>query len=201
MSFGDYKLGATIHGRFTTRAGTPPQPTSLLGTPSVVVYVGNSTTKITAGVTLSVDHDAKTGMNLLEIVATAANGYATGTDYNIMLDAGTVGGTPVQGEVVGHFSIEKSAAYLLAVNLNKGIILGSAKTGTLSTTQFTSTVNGYTLDAPVGRLVTWLPGSANHGQQKVISAYDDTGSGGLISVDAGSPWTTAPLNNDEFKIT
>ena len=108
---GDIRLGDTIDIKFTT-VGTTGAPTTLAGTPSVACYPGNSTTEITAGITLTVDFDARTGMHNVRIVATSGNGYATATDYSVVITAGTVGGTSVVGYVVGSFSIEKRSALM-----------------------------------------------------------------------------------------
>lgn len=107
---GDIPLGQTIDIQFTTRAFVTGAPTTLAGTPSVAAYIGNSATEITAGITLSVDHDGRTGLNNVRIVASSGNGYATATDISLVITAGTVGGTSVVGECVGAFSIENRSA-------------------------------------------------------------------------------------------
>ena len=70
---GDFTLGDTLDFRFTT-VGTTGAPTTLAGTPVVSAYVGNSTTQITAGITLSVDFDGVTGLHNVRVVASGANG-------------------------------------------------------------------------------------------------------------------------------
>lgn len=114
MSYrGDIRLGDTIDIKFTTRRFTTGAPFTLAGSPAVAAYVGNSTTEITAGITLSVDFDSRTGLNNVRVVATSGNGYATGTNVDLVITAGTVDSVSVVGEVVGSFSIENRAAYLL----------------------------------------------------------------------------------------
>lgn len=112
----DYTLGDTFDIKFTTR-GSTGAPTTLSGTPSVAAYPDNSLTEITAGITLSVDFDTRTGLNNVRVVATGANGYASGKTYALVITAGTVGGTSVVGEVVGEFTLGRSAA---AVDLANG---------------------------------------------------------------------------------
>ena len=102
---GDFTLGDTLDFRFTT-VGTTGAPTTLAGTPVVSAYVGNSTTQITAGITLSVDFDGVTGLHNVRVVASGANGYAAQTNVDLVITTGTVGGTSVVGYVVGSFSIE-----------------------------------------------------------------------------------------------
>lgn len=103
---GDFALEKTFDLKFTTVAAATGAPTTLAGTPVVSAYVDNSTTQITAGITLTVDFDALTGLHNVRVVATAANGYAAGSNYDLVLTAGTVGGTSVVGYVIGSFSIQ-----------------------------------------------------------------------------------------------
>ena len=106
----DYSVGVTIYKAFTTRAFATGIPTVLAGTPVVSAYEDAGLTQITAGITLGVDHDSVVGLNMLTIVATGGNGFEAGKDYNLVITTGTVGGVSVVGEVVGHFSLERSAA-------------------------------------------------------------------------------------------
>lgn len=106
---GDFALGATVRTMFTT-VNVSAVPTTLAGTPAIGVYEDNSTTEITAGVTLTVDFDGKTGLNLVEIVASTANGFEVGKDYHVVITTGTVSGNSVVGYVVGAFSIQARSA-------------------------------------------------------------------------------------------
>ena len=56
---GDIALGQTIDVKFVTTAASTGQPTTLSGSPVISAYVGNSTTQITAGITLTVDFDGR----------------------------------------------------------------------------------------------------------------------------------------------
>mgnify|MGYP001580823858 CR=1 FL=1 len=104
MTIGDIRLGETLDIKFTTIDG--------LGAPTALVngvaaaYPGNSTTEITAGITLTANFDAITGLNNLRVVATSANGYVAGENYVLVLTAGTVDAVSVVGYIVNHFSIE-----------------------------------------------------------------------------------------------
>lgn len=122
----DYTVGDTLYLMFTTRAFATGIPTALAGTPVVSAYENDSVTQITAGITLGVSHDSVVGMNLLTIVATGANGYESGKDYNMVITTGTVGGVSVVGEVVGTFSLGRSAAAVDLANGTDG--LGALKT-------------------------------------------------------------------------
>ena len=107
----DRTLDDTFYLRFTTRAFATGIPGTLGGTPVVSAYEDASTTQITAGITLGVDHDSVTGLNLLTIVATTANGYETGKDYDLVITTGTVDSVSVVGEVIGHFSLGLDASF------------------------------------------------------------------------------------------
>ena len=86
-------------------------PTTLSGSPVVSVYKTNSTVESTTGVTLTVDFDARTGLNHVRIdLSSDLTFYAAGVDYAVVITTGTVGGTSVVGEVVGHFSILNRSA-------------------------------------------------------------------------------------------
>lgn len=80
-------------------------------------------------------------------------------------------------------------------DLEGGIILGTAATGTLTSTAFTSSLSGYANDALIGRVLIFLSGTLV-GQANAISDY--ASSGGLLTF--ADPFTTAPSNADSFKI-
>lgn len=107
MSYrGDFALGSTFDLKFTTRRFSTGVPFTLAGTPAISAYPDNSTTQLTAGITLSVDFDSVTGLNNVRVVASGANGYAAGSNYDLVITAGTVDSVSVVGEVIGSFSIE-----------------------------------------------------------------------------------------------
>ena len=111
MSYhGDIALGDTLDFQFNTFRFSTGAPFTLAGTPTLAAYVGNSTTQITAGLTLTVDIDAKTGQHNVRVVATSGNGYATATNVTIVLEAGTVDSVSVANAIVGSFSIENRSA-------------------------------------------------------------------------------------------
>ena len=103
---GDFVLGSTFDFKFTSRQFSSGSPFTLAGTPALAAYPDNSTTEITAGITLTPDFDGRTGLNQVRIVASSANGYAAQTNYDVVVTAGTVDGVSVVGEVIERFSIE-----------------------------------------------------------------------------------------------
>ena len=113
---GDYTEDyATLNVKFTTRKDTG-LPTTLSGTPAVSVYKANSLTQSTAGITLTADFDAVTGLNNVLIDLSADAFYAVANDYAIVITTGTVNSISVVGEVVATFSIENRFA---EVNVTK----------------------------------------------------------------------------------
>jgi ActR/RegA family two-component response regulator len=107
---GDYTPGKTVYVDFNTHQ-TTGTPITLAGTPAVSVYKRGSTTESTAGVTLSVDYDSRTGYHLVT-VDTSADGtfYSAGSDYSVVITTGTVDGTSVVGTTVGFFSLSNRSA-------------------------------------------------------------------------------------------
>lgn len=158
----DYLVGDTLYFMFTTRAFATGIPTVLAGTPVVSAYEDDSATQITAGITLGADHDSVVGMNLLTIVATGANGYEAGKDYNLVITTGTVGGVSVVGEVVGTFSLGRSAAAQDLANATDG--LGALKTllDAIPTTAMRGTDNAALASevtaARMATLTDWIDG-------------------------------------------
>lgn len=112
MYLGDFRLGDTLDFKFCTTSASTGAPTQLAGSPVISAYPGNSTTQLTAGITLTVDFDTVTGLNNVRVVATSGNGYATATNYALVITTGTVGGTSAVGYCVGHFSIEARSALM-----------------------------------------------------------------------------------------
>lgn len=106
----DYTLGDTISLMFTTRNFSTGAPFTLAGTPVISAYADGSTTELTAGITLTADFDSRAGLNLVSIVASGGNGYAAGKDYNLVITTGTVNSVSVVGEVIGRFTLQRSAA-------------------------------------------------------------------------------------------
>lgn len=123
MSYiGDFRLGDTIDTKFTTTAAATGAPTTLAGIPVISAYVGNSVTQITAGITLTVDFDGVTGLHNVRVVASGANGFATASNYQLVITTGTVGGTSAVGYVIAEFSIENRLVTLAGVTHTGAVI-------------------------------------------------------------------------------
>lgn len=111
MSYlGDYVAGDTLDFNFTTRQFSTGAPFALSGG-AVVVYKGSSTTESSSGVTLTASFDSVTGLNHVTIT-TGSDGtfYANGSQFSVVISAGTVDSVSVVGEVVGRFTLRAQAA-------------------------------------------------------------------------------------------
>lgn len=110
-NIGDYAPSTVVYDKFVTTSASTGAPTPLAGTPALSVYKDNSTTQSTTGVTLTVDFDGVTGLNHWT-VDTSADGtfYAAGSNFQVVITTGTVGGTSAVGYVVGSFSLNKTSA-------------------------------------------------------------------------------------------
>jgi hypothetical protein len=106
LPLGDVLAGSILDFKFNTVDGGN-NPITLAGTPAISVYKNNSTTESTAGITLTVDFDSRTGCHHVRI-DTSSDGtfYSTGSEFDIVITAGTVSGISVVGVVVGKFSIQ-----------------------------------------------------------------------------------------------
>ncbi len=104
-SIGDINPSDIVYAIFNTHQATMA-PFTLAGTPSLSCYKDDSVTQSTAGLTLTVDFDSLTGMNMVKI-DTSADGtfYAAGHDYTVVVAAGTVNSISAIGYVVARFSI------------------------------------------------------------------------------------------------
>ena len=90
---------------FTTRA-TTGIPTILTGTPSLAIYKDNGDTQSALGITLTANFDSVAGLNHVRVDTSADAFYAVGSNYSVVIAAGTVDSVSVVGETVGTFSIE-----------------------------------------------------------------------------------------------
>lgn len=192
MSYiGDIRLGDTFDIKFCTTAAATGAPTTLAGTPVISAYVGNSTTQLTAGITLTVDFDGVTGLHNVRVVATSGNGYATASNYQLVITTGTVGGTSAVGYVVAEFSIEArsaimptTAARTLDVSATGEAGIDWANIGSPTTAQNLSgtnidvdqvvaSVSGAVASVTAGVNVTQISGDST-AADNLENAFDDT---------------------------
>lgn len=111
MSYvGDLTAGDTVNFRFTTRQFSTGSPFTLAGTPALRIYKDGSDTQSTAGITLTADADGVTGLNKVAIDTTAdGTFYSNGSQFDVVIQAGTVDSVSVVGETVGRFTLGVNA--------------------------------------------------------------------------------------------
>ena len=109
--YGDISYGTVLDIKFNTHDATGA-PLTLAGSPLVKCYKGNSaTTEITTGVVLTVDLDGMIGLHNVRVsTASDPTFYAAGSDFQLVLTAGTVSGLSIAGTVLGSFSIDSRSA-------------------------------------------------------------------------------------------
>ncbi len=128
MSSGiDYPLEETVHILFTTRAFATGIPGTLSAS-TVAVYEDGTATPIETSVAVTEDFNSITGLNMVPIAALAASGYNVGASYHVVIEAGTVDSVSVIGEVIGSFSIGRSAAAVDLANGTDGLGVIKAET-------------------------------------------------------------------------
>lgn len=191
---GDFKLGDTFDTKFCT-VNTSGVPTTLAGTPVISAYPGNSTTELTAGITLTVDFDARTGMHNVRVVATTGNGYAAATNYQLVITTGTVGGSSVIGYVVGEFSIENRVQNIASIPILSGAYpqLGIIESGTAAAISgSTLTLKGsgaaFGTNVLAGATVWAFGATQGYFQERQVNS-NTSGTSGVLTVD---PWSVTP---------
>lgn len=158
MYSGDIQLGDTIDIKFTTRQFSTGAPFILAGSPVVSAYVGNNTTEITAGITLSANFDSVTGLNNVRVVASGGNGFAAQTNISLVITTGTVDSVSVVGEVVGSFSIQNRPVNVNQINgvATTSVTAVNANVGTTQPLNFTGTAGSALVK---GDAVDWAGGA------------------------------------------
>lgn len=141
----DYQLEDTLYLPFTTRAFATGIPTALVSG-VVDIYEDVTATPIITAETLTVSLNSHAGFNMITVTATAASGFEAGKSYTALLDAGTVDSVSVVGEVVAHFTLDKSGAAKDLANATDGL-------GALSTDIATAQTDLDTITGAAGAII------------------------------------------------
>jgi hypothetical protein len=128
MDLGDRAEDSILDFTFSTR-NVSAEPASLAGTPAVSVYKGNGTTESTAGITLTTDFDAVTGLNHVRVDTSADAFYAVGNNYSVVITTGTVNSVSVVGTTLATFSIENR--FTDVSKINGTAVIGAGTSGDL----------------------------------------------------------------------
>lgn len=186
--FGDIRLGDTLDIKFTTRQ-ISGAPFTLGGTPVISAYPANSTTQLTAGITLSVDFDSVTGYNNVRVVASGGNGYLTATNYDLCITTGTVNSVSVVGESIGSFSIENRSA-LMPATAARTLVVDAAGLADANAVKLGPTGSGTALTARDIGLSVLLSSGTGTGQLSFTS--------GILKVDVDTIKTNPVVNGGTF---
>ena len=109
---GDFFPGAVIDFKFNTYS-TTGAPITLAGSPVLAVYKGNVTTEGTAGITLTVDFDSRTGLHHVRITTGSDSSfYDFGNTFSVVFTAGTVDAMSVVGTEVATFTLGQAVQYV-----------------------------------------------------------------------------------------
>jgi hypothetical protein len=213
----DYTVGDTIYVHFTTEAFSTGIPTVFSGSPVLSAYEDDSTTQITAGVSVTVDLDSVVGLNLATIVATTGNGFESGKQYGIIITAGTVDSVSRVGVKVGDFTLNRIEDIVWDtvltgsthnINNSSGKILRELLDATIireDDFQTGSTTTSLVLDASSSSIDNFyrfqniiVESGVAAGQVRVISSYNGTTK---IADISEALVTSAPASGDTFQIT
>lgn len=184
-SLGDYAAGSVIYGKFTTFRPSTGAAFTLAGSPAISVYKDNSTTQTTTGVTLTVDFDSVTGLHHFAIdTSSDATFYSAGSNFDVVVTAGTVDGVSIVGAVVASFTIERAFETGLPL-LRRGLAQAAAA----------STI---TLDASASAVDDFYNGCFVTAQGQTVQIVDYVGSTKVATIYVAGPpvqgrqWVTTP---------
>lgn len=129
MYLGDFAEDATLDFKWSTNDAAGASITRATdGT--VSVYVGNSTTQLTTGVTDTEDFDSLTGVHHCRIDLSSSATYAPGSECQVVLSAATIDGETVNA-VLAHFSIERAGGALALLKGANGLAALKAETAAI----------------------------------------------------------------------
>lgn len=109
---GDYDLSAVIYGMFNTFDPATGGLVTLSGSgASLVVFKNNGSGESSAGITLTLDFDSRTGCHAFNI-DTSADGtfYSAGGAFSVIVNGGMAGAVSLAGAVIASFSLRKDSS-------------------------------------------------------------------------------------------
>ncbi len=195
MNLGDYNAGDLLDLKFTTRDATG-LPTVLSGSPVVSCYKNNDVAQATTGVALTVSFDSVVGLNHLRVTTSAdATFYADGNEYDLVLTAGTVGGTSVVGEVIARFTLGLTAP-------TRPLCRGVVTTGATTTLVPTSALYPAASDPDQfkGRVLIFDHDTATAGLRGQGAPVASSSALGVLTIAPGDALSRAPASGDRFGI-
>lgn len=148
---GDFTRGSLVRLSFNSRDLT--QTLVTISGAAVSVYKSGSAVEVATGVTLTIDYDGRTGYHHI-LIDTSSDGtfYAAGSDYRVVLTAGTIVGVPSQiNTEIGQFSIENRSTQAIQALIGPG---NGANTVTITVQDVSSVpIQGATVTAWSGTTI------------------------------------------------
>lgn len=103
---GAYTAGSTVYGAFNTKDPDTGAPITLAGTPNITFRKNDTAAPDTSGRALTVDWNSVTGLHSWSCdTSTDAVFFAAPSEIFVCMEAGTVDGVSVVGQVVAQFSL------------------------------------------------------------------------------------------------
>lgn len=196
MDLGDRSEDSTIDFTFSNR-NVSAAPATLAGTPVISVYKANGTTQSTAGITLTVNFDALTGLNQVRIDTSADAFYATANDYSVVITTGTVNSVSVVGTTIATFSIENrlmrgTDSALLATNVPSNFNILVISGAGAADTNVQGFLNTPITEATAGRIANNFDLFWDNSNTQTTKVVDDVGSTGLTQQNVRDSMKLAP---------
>ncbi len=204
---GDYDASTVIYTKFSTFQPSTGATFILSGSPAIAVYKDASTTESTSGATITANFDSKTGLNHIAI-DTSSDGtfYSAGSNFDVVLSAGTVDSVSVAGAAVASFSLRKDSS-LKPATAGRTLVVDASGLGDANTVKLGPSGSGTAQTArDIGANVLLSSGTGT-GQLSFTSGVVKSdpwpialpgayaaGTAGKILGDLGSvadPWATA----------
>lgn len=116
INLGDFDVGTTIYGKFTTFRPSTGAPYALIGVgspsaPSISVFKNNSATVSASGITFSASFNSMSGLNHFTIdTSQDATFYAAGGFFQVVITDGAVDSVSLNGAVVASFTLRADSA-------------------------------------------------------------------------------------------
>lgn len=174
-------VGATIDFQFNTFDKANGALITLAGSPTLLAFRDNDTGSETAtGLTLTVDHDSRTGKHNVRVVTTDSF-YQGGSKITIALAAGTVDGTTVTNTILAEFTLDGS------------FHVGTAQAGASGSITLAAAASA-TDDFYNGNSVS-IVGLVGAGQAPRYG-YDYNGTSKVLSITPN--WATNPDNTSRY---
>ena len=194
-------LGSTLYFNFTSAVNGVP---TSLSTTSVISAFLNSTTPITAGITLTSTYAGNTGMNNVSIVASTANGYAAEVLYSVMITTGTLGGISMVGYNIGSFQLttEQTNINYTGRTIARGIVTTGGSTVSVPTSALTiagASATGVSANQFANRTALFDGDTTTTGLRGAAAAISANSSSSTPTLTVGNLPAT-PASGDTFSI-